>query len=261
MQRNPDWTRDEVILACDLVARNGWRALSATDDRVVELSAFLRSLDLHPAEVRGETFRNPNGVGRKTADIATLHDDYRGRKTRGGPHDGKVLAEFIANPARMSAEAAAIREAAVLGTPASPVDLDLDFSANEGGLLERRHLARERDPKLRARKIRAARQAGQPIACEVCSFDFGVTYGTRGEGYIEVHHRVPLHASGRTTTTLRDLIMLCSNCHRMIHRGTPWLTVEELIGCRGTAMKAEVPGPKLEGFAPGTDLLGGRPRT
>lgn len=87
-----------MILACALVARNGWRSLSANDDRVVELSAFLRSLDLHPAEVRGETFRNPNGVARKTADIATSHSDYAGRKTRGGSHDGKVLSEFIADP-------------------------------------------------------------------------------------------------------------------------------------------------------------------
>jgi 5-methylcytosine-specific restriction enzyme A len=222
-------------LACDLVARNGWRSLSATNPQVTELSTLLRSLNLHPAEVRGETFRNPNGVGRKTADIATLHPDYVGRKTRGGSHDGNVLAQFIADPAHMRAKAAAIRDAAALGPPAAPADLDLDVSADEGGLLERRHLARERDPKLRARKIWAAHQAGQPIACEVCEFDFGATYGIRGEGYIEVHHRVPLHASGRTTTTLQDLIMLCSNCHRMIHRGTPWLTVEELIGCRNTA--------------------------
>jgi 5-methylcytosine-specific restriction enzyme A len=28
--------------------------------------------------------------------------------------------------------------------------------------------------------------------------------------------------------TLADLALLCSNCHRMIHRTKQWLTVEEL---------------------------------
>lgn len=30
-----------------------------------------------------------------------------------------------------------------------------------------------------------------------------------------------------STTYLRDLALVCSNCHRMIDRSRPWLTVEE----------------------------------
>ncbi|MBD4677824.1 HNH endonuclease, partial [Xanthomonas citri pv. citri] len=52
--------------------------------------------------------------------------------------------------------------------------------------------------------------------------------GEHGAGYIEVHHRVPLHVSGTVMTSLEDLALLCSNCHRMIHRRRPWLTVEQL---------------------------------
>ncbi|MDN5896921.1 MAG: HNH endonuclease, partial [Nocardioides sp.] len=69
---------------------------------------------------------------------------------------------------------------------------------------------------------------GLPISCEVCAFDFGATYGALGEGYVEVHHRLPLHASGPVKTRLEDLALLCSNCHRMIHRARPWLTPEGL---------------------------------
>jgi len=39
------------------------------------------------------------------------------------------------------------------------------------------------------------------------------------------------HTSTRILTTqtkLADLALLCSNCHRMIHRTKRWLTVEEL---------------------------------
>ena len=36
------WERDELILAGDLVAQNGWRQLAVTDPRVIELSALLQ---------------------------------------------------------------------------------------------------------------------------------------------------------------------------------------------------------------------------
>lgn len=29
-------------------------------------------------------------------------------------------------------------------------------------------------------------------------------------------------------TRLQDLALLCANCHRMIHRARPWLSVEEV---------------------------------
>ena len=30
-------------------------------------------------------------------------------------------------------------------------------------------------------------------------------------------------------TKLVDLVLLCSNCHRMVHRKKPWLNLEELM--------------------------------
>lgn len=230
--RNPDWTRDEVILACDLVARNGWKRLTPDDPKVIELSELLRRLGIHSPETYGPDFRNPNGVAHKTSDIATLHPDYPGKPTHGGQCDASVLGEFLRDPTTMSQLAHAIREAADDTADLSVDgldDLDLDEeSANEGRVLERRHLARERDPKLRARKIAAARAAAGWIACEACGFDFAKAYGSHGADYIECHHRVPLHASGPTRTKLSDLVLICSNCHRMIHRRKPWLTFEQL---------------------------------
>lgn len=244
--RNPDWTRDEVVLACALVAHNDWHGLSVGDARVIELSAFLQQLDIHPRDERGPDFRNANGVARKTFDIATRHPDYRGKPTNGGQHDLSVLREFLKDTATMSALARAILSAAAGTDPLVEMaaDLDLDeLSAREGRVLERRHLARERDPKLRSRKISAVRKAVGRIACEACGFDFARVYGDRGIDFAECHHRIPLHASGPTVTRLQDLVLLCSNCHRMIHRYTPWLTFEQLCslitsnhrGDRGTS--------------------------
>jgi hypothetical protein len=70
-RRAPDWAWDEIVLACDLVARNDRQQLPAEDPRVIELSRLLQTMSIHPDEVRGDKFRNPNGVGRKTADLAT----------------------------------------------------------------------------------------------------------------------------------------------------------------------------------------------
>lgn len=54
----------------------------------------------------------------------------------------------------------------------------------------------------------------------MCEFDFEDTYGEWGKNYIEVHHLKPL--SSRDESILvnpkLDLICVCSNCHRMIHR-------------------------------------------
>ncbi|MFH5882569.1 HNH endonuclease [Liberiplasma polymorphum] len=56
--------------------------------------------------------------------------------------------------------------------------------------------------------------------CRVCGFDFYEVYGERGEGFIEIHHKKPLYKiDGETIVDPKyDLVPLCSNCHRMIHR-------------------------------------------
>ncbi len=73
----------------------------------------------------------------------------------------------------------------------------------------------ERDPKLRKQAILI-----HGLTCEVCGFDFEKTYGILGRDYIEVHHIKPLNEIGEEVQVnpKTDMICLCSNCHRMIHR-------------------------------------------
>ena len=57
------------------------------------------------------------------------------------------------------------------------------------------------------------------LQCDVCSFDFKETYGSLGEGFIEAHHTVPVAMlRGRRRTKLSEIALVCSNCHRMLHR-------------------------------------------
>lgn len=229
-----DWVRDELILACDLVLENGWKGMGANDPRVEELSRLLHQLPIHPMEIRGPKFRNPNGVGRKTWDLATHHPDYKGAPTNGGATDVEVLRDFLEREDEMRHAAQLIRDGLSSGDLVGVLDDmndidDLgDGEATEGRLLERRHFARERDRAIRAKKIAQHLRSHASLECATCGFDFQAVYGDHGEGYIECHHVVPLHVSGETKTRLNDLVLICANCHRMIHRHRPWLRPEQL---------------------------------
>ncbi len=66
--------------------------------------------------------------------------------------------------------------------------------------------------------------------CIVCGFDFPRVYGDIGRGFIHVHHLYPLaDAKGRRTVDPKtDLRPVCPNCHAMLHRQDPPLTIQEL---------------------------------
>lgn len=67
--------------------------------------------------------------------------------------------------------------------------------------------------------------------CYACGFDFELFYGTHGENFIEIHHLKMLSELDDETiiNPETDLIPLCSNCHRMIHRNKEnMLSIDEL---------------------------------
>lgn len=100
-------------------------------------------------------------------------------------------------------------------------------SRTEGGKKVYISVQAERDLHLRNKAI-----ALHGTSCMACKFNFGQFYGEWGQDYIEVHHLIPLGGSGdkkRKTNPKTDLIVLCANCHRMVHRKKKiLLTLEEL---------------------------------
>lgn len=99
---------------------------------------------------------------------------------------------------------------------ATSVDIDQEFT--EGGKSFVAHLRIERNPALMQAKKR--KLFGKPLHCKICTFDFADTYGSLGLDYIEGHHIQPLSTlDGQAVKNRLDaLILVCSNCHRMIHR-------------------------------------------
>jgi hypothetical protein len=102
-------------------------------------------------------------------------------------------------------------------------------SAAEGRIAYRTHRVRERSAVLRRLKIESSLELSRGLACEVCGLDFAERYGPIGEGFIECHHTTALADSGERETTLEDLALICSNCHRMIHRSRPMMRVQQLV--------------------------------
>lgn len=98
-------------------------------------------------------------------------------------------------------------------------ELDDEMLSNEGAVRVRVHLHRERNCVLvDEKKWRVLREKGR-LTCECCSFDFEKVYGDLGEGFVEVHHTKPIGLrDGAEITRLEDLVVVCSNCHRMLHR-------------------------------------------
>jgi hypothetical protein len=82
------------------------------------------------------------------------------------------------------------------------------------------------------RNQKARRQCIQhygPI-CQVCGFDFAKQYGDIFEGFIHVHHLVPLAAIGKKyeIDPIHDLRPVCANCHAVIHFGKKERSLEEV---------------------------------
>ena len=95
----------------------------------------------------------------------------------------------------------------------------------EGTPVWRTHRTYERDSRNRARAILI-----HGNTCLGCGFSFDDVYTPEhARGYIEVHHIYPLSEGPRVVDPYKDLIPLCANCHRMVHRsGNDWLSLEEL---------------------------------
>jgi 5-methylcytosine-specific restriction protein A len=95
----------------------------------------------------------------------------------------------------------------------------------EGGILDSHGTKYERNPKVRRKCINH-----YGCKCTVCGFDFESVYGDIGKDFIEVHHLKPLSETGEEhkVNPIEDLRPVCSNCHSMLHRSNPPLSIEGL---------------------------------
>jgi hypothetical protein len=66
--------------------------------------------------------------------------------------------------------------------------------------------------------------------CVICGFDFNKNYEGIGEGFIHVHHIVPISKINREykIDPINDLRPVCPNCHAVIHKFKEPYSIEEV---------------------------------
>ena len=67
-------------------------------------------------------------------------------------------------------------------------------------------------------------------SCSACDLKMEDKYGELGKKYIHVHHRNDLAKTNgsHVVDPIKDLIPLCPNCHAMVHKEKPAMTIEKL---------------------------------
>jgi len=107
-----------------------------------------------------------------------------------------------------------------------PAEVDLPVG-QERDLL-RRHLAVENSKRL-LQEFRA--RLDKPVCC-VCKFDFERVYGPSGRQFIEAHHTKQPNEIGERQPSADEMVPVCSNCHRMLHRYSPmfdWTELKQIV--------------------------------
>jgi 5-methylcytosine-specific restriction protein A len=192
--RNPPWEYDELVLALELYLNDERARQSKTDPAVAKLSQTLRSLDLGIERPDPEKFRNVNGVFMKLQNFKAVDPTYEGEGLGRGAtgREAEVWERFADDPDALKQAADAIRS----GVPSENLERTEEEAETvvEGRVLYSLHRRRERrrGPE---KKRKVLRETGR-LRCEVCGFDF--------------------------------VAIVCSNCHRMLHRGERVLSTDEL---------------------------------
>ncbi|WP_082655932.1 HNH endonuclease [Aureimonas sp. D3] len=227
---NPDWTKEETLLALELLARHDGRPVDRGHRDVIELSQFLRRINIHPMDKRRDNFRNVDGVALKLQNLLSAIDPNRGLASSIG--DRQVVSEFPPTRYTELRELAALLRLR-LQDPDLAISVSDEETFTEGKVLTARH--RYRDARLRGKLL--AKMANRPLVCEMCGPGERFEDRSLAEAQYEAHHRVPLStAEGEVTTKLSDMALLCACCHRLLHRliakERRWVSVEEAAEIR-----------------------------
>ncbi len=104
-----------------------------------------------------------------------------------------------------------------------PEIFDESITVYEGSQIITKTKVYKRSSKLREKAIQFY-TVDDRIKCQACCFDFEEFYGEYGKNFIEIHHQKPVfqfdgdNLERTIEEALENVIPVCSNCHRMIHR-------------------------------------------
>ncbi|MEG4225049.1 HNH endonuclease [Microcoleus sp. N9_B2] len=195
---------DELINKMQLVPEREWQATSITSPHLV-----LPIKDLDAAQPVIDNFVELFAIFRAAINV------FLGEEDRFEEYL-KCLWDWQ-NPLQV--------QESVTPTKFFPDEVDLVQTFREGAVRQVSVNAYEREPKARQKCIDY-----YGSTCSICGFDFGRAFGQLGKGFIHVHHLKPLSeiAEEYEIDPIKDLRPVCPNCHAMIHRSSPPLSLEQI---------------------------------
>lgn len=210
------FTRDEVILALDVLYFSGEEHLTAKKPPMQELSELLRRLPIHQFDADDTSFRNASGIARQIM-LFNQGKQTGTKSTDVGNHFFEIDAEFEDHREDLHSIATAIRRnekfykrsefgnsAEVQGFP-------------EGALLGHLHRVVER---------RDSAKLTPEKRCEICQIDTTEIY-PGCHSLMAMHLTVPITAlDGKKRYSASEFITVCPNCHAALHQRRPWLAKE-----------------------------------
>lgn len=208
------FTRDEVILALDVMYFSKSKSLTANAPEIKELSYLLNQLPIHPELNDREGFRSPLGIAQQLR-IFRLSMKNGEKSPQIGKPFFEVFFDFENDMTALHKIAQSIRRNQVFFS--GPLGSIEEESFPEGALLGRLHLNMERKASLNTEL------SGE---CEVCHFKPELQYKACGN-LLQRHLIVPMEElDGTKKYNDENFLTVCPTCHAALHRYRPWLTKE-----------------------------------
>lgn len=217
---NTSFTRDEVILALDVLYSAEPQRLNKDSEQIIELSELLNELPIIPLAVRRKCFRSNSGV---YGQLHLFNLSYN--KGKKDPDLGllfyQIANEFEGRKDELHRIACAIRQnrdffkTVPFGSPLEGEDIP------EGALLFHLH---------RVLEARDSRYIVRAERCEICQLNLSEVYQPISGSFLQCHLTVPMtELNGSKHYKAEDFITVCPNCHAVLHRYRPWVTRDNAV--------------------------------
>lgn len=226
---NPDWTREELILALDLYFDLDQGQMHKGHPNVIKVSNELRALEIHKDIPDQKKFRNPSGISRRLGNFKTMDSGYEGE---GLPNSGKlakeVFKEFANRRDKLRKEADLIRQLYLKPKSEKSKASEPKFNYNSDFLFQY-HKNRETDPLVVKVKKEIVLTESKKLKCEVCGFDSLAFYGEIGNDLMEIHYNKELKTEpGLESSDMNGFVIVCSNCHKALDKNFGLIDVADL---------------------------------
>lgn len=226
--KNPDWNREEIILALDLYFKMDYGQMHGRNPDIISLSNELRSLGVHSHIPDVKSFRSVNSVALKLANLKKLDQNFKGRGMRdGGKLEREIWNEFHRHRDKLKKESELIRHLYLKTKSVKSIQPKKVTGNSE--FLFAFHKNRENDPLALKLKKEIVLTNTRALKCEVCNFDSQTYYGELGNDLMEIHYSKELKDYPSLESSLmEDFIIVCSNCHKVLDKNFGLVDLEDL---------------------------------